>query len=54
MSNEDEESPIRANVEAIRDYLRSEFNESELTDKSEGSFGHLFTVTNPQHTHDTN
>jgi hypothetical protein len=46
MSNADEQARIQANVEVIREYLRGEFEECELIDKSEGVFGHLFTVTN--------
>jgi len=45
MSNEDDPH-VEANLEVIREYLRSEFKEFEPTDKSEGSFGHLFTVMN--------
>ncbi len=46
MSNADEGTRIQTNVEVIREYLRSEFEGFKLTDKSEGPFGHLFTVTN--------
>ena len=44
MSNE--QARIQANLEAIREYLRGEFQGCELTDRSERVFGHLFTVTN--------
>jgi hypothetical protein len=36
---------IEANVEVIREYLRSQFKGFEVTDNLEGSFRHLFTVT---------
>ena len=36
---------IEANVEVIREYLRSQFKGFEVTDKLEGLFRHLFTVT---------
>jgi len=46
MINKDEEARIQANVEVIQNYLRNEFKGWELTDRSEGFFGHLFAVTN--------
>jgi hypothetical protein len=45
MSNEGEKARIQVNVEVIREYLRSEFKGFEVTDKLEGLFRHLFTVT---------
>jgi hypothetical protein len=45
MSNEGEKARIQVNVEVIREYLRSQFKGFEVTDKLEGSFRHLFTVT---------
>src|SRR5437867_1834028 len=36
---------VEANLEVIREYLRSQFDGFQLTDKSEGSFGHFFTMT---------
>ena len=36
---------VEANLEVIREYLCSEFKGFEVTDKVEGSFRHLFTVT---------
>ena len=45
MSKEGEKAHIQANVEVIREYLCSEFKGFELTDKCEGSFRHVFTVT---------
>ena len=36
---------VEANLEVIREYLRSEFKGFEVADKLEGSFRHLFTVT---------
>lgn len=36
---------VEANLEVIREYLRIEFKGFEVTDKLEGSFRHLFTVT---------
>jgi hypothetical protein len=44
MSNENK-AHVEGNVEVIREYLRSQFDGFQLTDKSEGSFGHLFTLT---------
>jgi hypothetical protein len=36
---------VEANLEVIREYLRIEFKGFEVTDKVEGSFRHMFTVT---------
>lgn len=36
---------VEANLEVIREYLRIEFKGFEVTDKVDGSFRHLFTVT---------
>ena len=44
MSNEDE-AHVEANLAVIRVYLHSQFEGFQLSDKSEGSFGHLFTMT---------
>lgn len=44
MSNE-EKAHIEANLEVIREYLIGQFKGFELIDKSDGAFGHLFTVT---------
>jgi hypothetical protein len=45
MSNEGEKARIQVNVEVIREYLRSQFKGFEVTDKLEGAYRHLFTVT---------
>jgi hypothetical protein len=46
MSLADEAACLQANVEVIREYLRSEFKDDELTEESDGNVSHLFTVTN--------
>ena len=47
MHNEEEETRITQNQQAIRDYLLDQFKGFELTkDKPEGSLYHWFTVTN--------
>ena len=44
MSNKDDRQ-VEANLEVIREYLRSEFKGFEVTDELEGRFRRLFTVT---------
>jgi len=39
------DSYVEANLELIREYLRSEFKGFEVADGLEGSFRHVFTVT---------
>ena len=46
MKNEDEEKRIQDNIQIIREYLLDQFKEFELTDGSDGHFGHWFTVSN--------
>jgi hypothetical protein len=45
MSNEGEDTHVEANLAVIRVYLHNQFEGFQLSDKSEGSFGHLFTMT---------
>jgi hypothetical protein len=47
MHNEEEETRVKQNQQAIRDYLLDQFKGFERTkDKQDGSLCHLFTVTN--------
>ena len=39
------DSHVEANLEAIREYLRIEFKGFDVTDKVDGAYRHLFTVT---------
>ena len=45
MSNEDEETRVKANQQVIREYLIGQFKGFELTDKPDGPLSHMFTVT---------
>jgi hypothetical protein len=44
MSNEDDPH-VEANLEVIREYLRSQFKGFELTEKRDRPLSHMFTVT---------
>ena len=45
MGNEDEETRVKQNQEAIREYLIGQFKGFELTDTPDRPLSHMFTVT---------